>query len=204
MVSEDELGAELPDARISGRAHHTHIAIEIAVRVIELRMVEDVEELSTDLECLAFGNLGCLHQTDVKVVDPRSVKELAICISKAAQWTWTECLRVEEQVIAVGVHLVSWIVSDHLAYEIRFIRIRTPGQREIIGALADRDGESSGKTNDAGEVPSLRETLGRVREGSVEWKHPSIAEHEIMSGVERREGPGEPGILPIYPLPESR
>lgn len=48
--SEVKLGADLADAGIPGPCHHTHLSVEIAVRVVELRMVEQVEEIGADFE----------------------------------------------------------------------------------------------------------------------------------------------------------
>ena len=45
--SEVKLGAELPDAGISRRSDLPHVAIQVAIWVIELSMVEEVKEFSS-------------------------------------------------------------------------------------------------------------------------------------------------------------
>src|SRR5438876_1764952 len=158
-------------------------------------MVEHIKVLRSNLERLRFSDVGLLHETDIEIVDPRAVEELAIGITKVAHRTRSECVCVEESVV-----WIAWIGDVYLTYKTGLIRVRTSCQREIIGALADRDWETSGKANDARYVPALRKALGCVREGFVEGKCPSIAEYEVVGGVGGRQGPGETSILKIHPL----
>ncbi len=48
---EVELRAQLPNTRITRRSHKSELAAaEVAVGIIELRMIEDVEEFNAQLE----------------------------------------------------------------------------------------------------------------------------------------------------------
>ena len=80
--SEVELGAELPDARISRLGYHTHLAVQVTIRVVELRMVEEVKEFCLNFKRHRFGNLSFLCQTDIKLVDPGTVEELSIGVAE--------------------------------------------------------------------------------------------------------------------------
>src|SRR5262245_16016016 len=94
--SEVELGAKLSNAWIPRLGDHAHLAIQVAVWVLELRMVEEVKEFGSNLKRHRFGNLGLLHQTDVEVVDPRPVEELPIGGAELSQLSWSECICIEE------------------------------------------------------------------------------------------------------------
>jgi hypothetical protein len=182
--SEVELGADLPDAGISRGAHDAHVAIEVTVRIVELRMVKHIEEFGADLKRFRLSDFGGLHQTDIEIVDSGTMEELATGISEASERVGSECVGVEEQVIAIYVYRGTGVVGDHLPHEIWLVRIRAAGQRQIVRALADCNGEPSGKANDARQVPALGKTLGGVREGPIERKQPSVAEYEVVGNVE--------------------
>ncbi len=110
-TSEIKLGADLPDAGISRGGHHAHLAIEIAVRVSELCMIEDVKEFGFDFKRLRFGNVGSLREADIEVVDPGAMEELAVGIAKGSQRSCFECIGIEE-----SMRWVAWIgqISSNL------------------------------------------------------------------------------------------
>src|ERR1035437_8950188 len=88
-ASEPQLQSHLHDARISASCHITKAIlpgiVEIPGRVIELRMIEDVESFRAELELLGFLDLGVLQQREIEVVDAGSDKEPAHLISDLAK-----------------------------------------------------------------------------------------------------------------------
>ena len=83
--SKVEFRADLPDARIPSRGHLAHRVAEdaeIAVRVIELGVIEDVKELCAYFKGHRFRNSGPLHQTDIEIVDSGAVEELPIGVAE--------------------------------------------------------------------------------------------------------------------------
>ena len=85
MILPVELGAELTDAGIARLGDNAKVAAtEIATRVLELRMVEDVEELRSDLDAHAFLNTSNFLQAQIGVRKPWSVEELPVSVAKSA------------------------------------------------------------------------------------------------------------------------
>ena len=76
-----ELYSTLPDARASGAKRppkRTGAAVKVTThraRAIELRMVEDVEELCAELQRLGFCQPHILEESQVPVIDAWPVKE---------------------------------------------------------------------------------------------------------------------------------
>src|SRR5258705_12223133 len=69
---EVKFRAELSDTRIARRAHHAHrIAedAEIAIRIFELGVIEDVKELYAHFKGCRFRNGRPFHQADIEIVD---------------------------------------------------------------------------------------------------------------------------------------
>lgn len=78
-VLPDEFSADLPDARIAGLGDIPEVtATDIPARVHELRMVEDVKELTSNLENLRFCDWDSLGDSEIGVVESRTVEEPAI------------------------------------------------------------------------------------------------------------------------------
>jgi len=88
-TSEPQLQSHLHDARISGSCYITKAIlsgiVEIPGRVIELRMIEDVESFRAELEFVGVLDLGILQQREIEVVDAGSDKEPAHRISDLAK-----------------------------------------------------------------------------------------------------------------------
>src|SRR5260370_580651 len=81
-----ELRADLPDARIARVGDHSEqVAAEVAVRRSELRVVEDVEELTAELNRHGFGNRNSLRHPEIGVQDSGTVKKPAVRSAKASE-----------------------------------------------------------------------------------------------------------------------
>ena len=82
----NELRTELSDARITGPGNISETrAADIPTRILELRVVEDVEEFSANLEIHRFLHRNDLGYSEVGVVEARTVEESAIgCAEKSA------------------------------------------------------------------------------------------------------------------------
>ena len=74
--SPDELPAELPDARIAGIRDVAEASVtDIPTRIQELCVVENVEELRSNLEVHGLGDGNHLAYAQIGVVESRPVKE---------------------------------------------------------------------------------------------------------------------------------
>jgi hypothetical protein len=60
LKSKINLRGHLADTRITCAAEHTKSAGKVAPRIVELRVIEDVKELSADVQRHAFCELGSL------------------------------------------------------------------------------------------------------------------------------------------------
>src|SRR5207253_2111582 len=67
-------------------------------RFHELSMIENVEEFCTKFQGGPFSNSGVLVKSKIPIVDPRSMKKAALCVSHAAQDFLREGRGIKEQV----------------------------------------------------------------------------------------------------------
>jgi hypothetical protein len=75
----EELGTDLPDARIAGARDHSEAAtVDVAAWILELRVIENVEEFDPNLEGHVFGYGGSLHEPKISIVEARAVEEPAV------------------------------------------------------------------------------------------------------------------------------
>src|SRR5580698_8229528 len=81
-----ELGADLSDTRIASLRHDSETRTgDVAARVLELSVVEDVEELDADIKGIVLFDEGALQETEVGVVEAGPVDEAPIGCAKGAQ-----------------------------------------------------------------------------------------------------------------------
>src|SRR5262245_33645132 len=99
-----ELGADLAFAtRKPGAGHDTEqIAVEITVRIVELRVVENIENFSPNLKGHGFFDDGPLRDAEVRVVQTGTVEELAVRVAKLTQRTGCKGIRQEKSVGTIG------------------------------------------------------------------------------------------------------
>ena len=85
-VLEGELQTKLNKPRIVGRGNTTEVCTaDVAIRITELRMIEDVEELSSEFEYLALTQLRALHHGDVEVNFAWSMEHIATQVAEPSR-----------------------------------------------------------------------------------------------------------------------
>jgi len=83
--SPNELRAELTDARVTRAGDLSKVrATDVAIRIHELRVVEYVEEFSTDLERHGFPDGDDLRYSQISVVETRAMEESAVRCAEAS------------------------------------------------------------------------------------------------------------------------
>ena len=75
-ASPDEFRADLPNTWIAGTRDVTEIvAADVPTRVVKLRVVEDVEEFTSNLEMHCFIEGNHLRYAQIGIVESRAVEE---------------------------------------------------------------------------------------------------------------------------------
>lgn len=75
-VSPDEFRADLANAWIAGTGYDTEVVVtDVSGRIVKLRMIEDVEKFTSNLEVHLFIDWNHLRYTQISVVDSRTVEE---------------------------------------------------------------------------------------------------------------------------------
>src|SRR5712692_3371013 len=102
-----ELRADLPDARIVRAVDQTKsAAADVAARTVELRVIENVEELSSNLEGHRFGDSSSLRHAKICVEKSRAVEETTARVAKGAEHrVLREGIRQEVAIAAIGIQI---------------------------------------------------------------------------------------------------
>ena len=151
-----ELRADLADTRIARATHQAETAAaDVAARIAELSMVENVEELSAHLESHRFCDPGSLRHPEVGINDSRAMEETSAGVAKGAEHcVLLESVRQEVPVPTVSIQFSR--VHDHdRPYPVRLVGIAAR-KRDIAIALPNLYRESRGETGDTVECPPLR------------------------------------------------
>src|SRR5271165_1995384 len=166
-------------------------AIDIAVhgcRSVELRVVEGVESLETELKRLGFGKRNALQQGDVVVIDPRAVKETALGVAGLP-----EGLKTEKAGIEKGLAVARIVVQFECARSVlRLIdavvvhAIRFGSQQGIVAEVVKRDRKTSAETRDPGNRPALYPAVGRTKK-VIERQLIVITHHKILLHIKGRQ-----------------
>ncbi len=164
-----------------------------AARVQELRVIEQIEELSPELQIEALGDGGVFEKRKVPVVDSGAVEEAAVRIAFGTERGRTERQRAE--ILAAGFARVGDI---EWADEIRRVcgkRDRTTEagalERLVVG-FDHRDGKASGETRDAADGPAVSETFGATQ--LIDRELVAVAGDELVRAVERGKSAAEAGV----------
>lgn len=82
-MSPDKFRAELADARIVGIRDISEAgAADVAGRIHELRVVENIEEFTANLDRLGLRDRNDFRYSEIGVVEARTMEESAICCSE--------------------------------------------------------------------------------------------------------------------------
>jgi hypothetical protein len=222
----EKFRAHLADARITGIGDDSEVpAADVPSRILELRVVEDVEKFDAEIESVVLLNYGPLRYAKIGVVESRAVEEASVGRPKSPEnavlneracgyYTWVRICRrgrlwrdeETSRVIggrAIGI-CVTRIQGHDLADEIRHIRGRTAGERSITVALVQLDGKTGREPRDPLNLPALGQALRCIAESPVEREGPNVAGHKIMFDVARRQAPAQLGIFEIHQVVEGR
>lgn len=82
--SEGKLQRQLSDAAIPSTSNLPDVAVNIAVRIRELSMIERVEEFGTKFECDSLRNTSVLVEGEIPVVKPWTVEKAPLHIADRA------------------------------------------------------------------------------------------------------------------------
>src|ERR1700689_5155043 len=78
-----ELGADLSDARVASARHDTEARTrDVAARIVELGVVEDVEEFDPDVKGIVLFEDGALQETEVGVVEAGAVEGASVRVAE--------------------------------------------------------------------------------------------------------------------------
>src|ERR1700736_1342573 len=128
-MSPDKFCAHLPDPGIPGRSDGTEAAArEIPVRVVELCVIEQIEELRSNQERCGLRNPGHFVESEIPVVESRTVEESPARITYSAQRFGSESGLVEIAVRSAIRTGVARVLENQAADEIGFIDTRRPGE----------------------------------------------------------------------------
>lgn len=167
-VSPDEFPTELPDARRLRVRDITEAGIaDVAGRVHELRMVEYIEEFSSNLDRHRFLDGEYLRRSKVGIVEPRPMEESAVCRpessairarsdpgEKAIGLRERTLAKVRERARGCGGAGVRYLNRSH---QIWHIGGGTSGKRRISHALIHLDRKSGREPSNALQLPSFRQ-----------------------------------------------
>ncbi len=210
-----ELGADLPNTGIARIADNSETpgVVDVASRVRELRVVEDVEEFDAQIKRQLLLNDGSLQDAEVGVVESRAVEEAAVRGAKRA-WGGVKSKSIGQEIASrarawdcrverrtSGIRIAR-IHNPDRADAIRHICASTAIQRGIVVALVQLDGKARREPRDPLHLPALRQALGRFFESAVERDGPNIAGHEVVCYVGRRQPTAQPGIREVRKVAE--
>ena len=161
------------------------VAVHRPVR-IELRMIECIEGFETKFERFAFGDFRRLTESDVKIIDARSVEEPPGRCSGRAQSIRGEERRVEKW------KAVSRVAVDLQGSGMKIRQINTNGidpvilyiNQCVVAETSEGDRQACRKTSDAGYRPSLSQTVRRA-EQFLKRQLVVVADDEIVFDIER-------------------
>jgi hypothetical protein len=99
--SKVELHSQLNQARIVSLHKPTEVRrVDIAHRVEELGMVEDILGLEAKLQAGGFGELRILGEHNVHIVESRAVERIAAGIADRTQGGHREIVRIEVEPVS--------------------------------------------------------------------------------------------------------
>lgn len=195
----DHLHADLADAWIPRASYDAKVGAAIVpVWIIELRVVEDIEELSSNFQSAVLRNGSRLAQSEVRIQNSGAVEETPIRRAENARLTGGEGIGEKIRIGSVRSGLPR-ILDLNLANQVRHVGVAAAVERHVA-ALAEADWEAGGEAANADEIPAVHESLRRGMEGSGEWQSPVVAQHKVVSQIVRRERPAQTVVCEIDPI----
>jgi len=213
-----ELRADLPDARIArlGDDSEGPGVVDVSGRILELRVVEDIEKFKTEVESEILFNLCPLQYSEIGVVEARAVEKSPVGGAKCSQ-SCVGCKGAGQEVASkasrvriIGIErgarfiLLSRVLLDNRPDAVRHVCGGAPGQRDIIAALVQLDGKARREPRDPLNLPALGQALGRAAERPVERDGPNIADDKIVRDVALEKPSAQLGIFEIHQVVEGR
>jgi len=185
----DELPTDLSNPHGTGAGDVSKaVTGEVATRVIELRVVEDVEEFSPKLERFAFLDRDALLYPEISVVDAWAMEEASIGrtkratlsarLARAIETAWS---RGESTLVKVSV--TAWtarIQNSNRPDQVGHVGGRTATKRGVSHTLLHLDWEAWSEASNALDLPALRQPFRKALKGPVKRKGPNVADYEIM------------------------
>ena len=146
-------------------------------------MIEDVIKLQAKLQVHTFGQESILEQREIKVIDSRAVKETTIGGSFHSQRTGCKCGGAE--ILSGGFAGIGNIQRSDEVWSIDRESDRSAkrgSEQRVVIRFHYGYGQAGRKTGDATNLPSASQLFRSSQ--SVERKRVTIADYEIMGGVE--------------------
>src|SRR5205807_7723679 len=173
--SEEKLQRELHQPGITGLGNLAELRAvgSVAVWIKELRVIEDVKELSAKINTLLLANFKCLQDSEIRVADMWSAADRTLGIAHGSQqrrviatknrtgaagWlrrigrVLCEAVRIEEiEPIRLWLHLAEWSELSRLAGQFK----SKAGHQFVIGEGGGPDGESCLESRGARKGPGI-------------------------------------------------
>jgi len=168
VLLPEDFHAHLSDAWGPGAADNPHVGAGIiAVRIVELRVIEGVEELRAELHAHAFEQFRLFLKAKVPVVESWAMEEAAIGIAKRSQYFAAKGSFVKVSVrFPVRAHTPR-VANAEPPEPIRPIDAGGTG-KGVIATFPEAGGETGGEARDAIDAPPLRQARA-IRHSASEF-----------------------------------
>ena len=124
-----ELRADLPDASIVRAVDQTEsAAADVAVWIVELSVIENVEEFSSNLECHRFGDSRSLRHAKIRIEKSRAVEETPAGVAKGAE----HCVLREGIRQEVTIAAIKAVIAQQLANEMKKKKLTKKRMAELM------------------------------------------------------------------------
>lgn len=189
-----KLHGQLPDARRIRPGYQPEgSAVDVAIRRLELGVIEDIKPLRPEFEALRFCQPEVLDQRHVEVIQPRAVEEAPVGVAELAEGFGRKQRGVE--VGKSGARIGAVKASRR---EIRHIHVSADAgsagtQQRIVVLLVEGYRKSCSKTSDSGKLPAAGQPA--LPGQPVERQGVGVADHEVVGQIERGERLGEKELL---------
>jgi len=200
---ERELHRKLNQSWVSGCGNATEVrTTNTSVRVTEVRMVEDVEELRSEFNDLAFADLRALHHREVEEDVARSMEHVTAKTTESSaaggerrsgtdsteEWircgssgATTRSIKGAIRSTITGVS-VTWILEHHLStFEVRSIASST-GKRTIRW-LSDVERRSCLECSYTTDLPATKDLTCKAFLVFVKWQFVDVAQHVPVTNI---------------------